>query len=166
MSEDNSTKVKSGSRGGLGISGLAGIIAGIYSAATTPVFVGAAGLGMAAVVGLATFAGGIVGGVVGVVGGLFAGAVVFGGLGMIAGARGLKIGLIAGAIGGAAVGGLGGTGYGIYKGYSLSQKAMEEKACAVPFNDAVAQRCRQMNLVAAPQVAPTPVPVPVAAPVR
>ncbi len=149
-----STKIQSGSRGGLSISGLAGIVAGIYSAVTTPVFVGGAGLGMAAVVGLATFAGGFVGGIVGVVAGITVGAAVCGGIGAVfSRSRGIKVGLIAGAIGGAVIGGLSGTGYGIYKGYSLSQKAMEEKACAVPFNDAVAQKCRQMNLVPAPQVA-------------
>ncbi len=157
MSE-NSAKVQAGSRSGFGLSGLAGIVAGIYSAATTPVFVGAAGLGMAAVVGLATFAGGIIGSAVGIVGGLVVGTVAFGGLGLLAGKRGMKIGLIAGAVTGAVVGGLGGSGYGIYKGYTLSQKAMEEKACAVPFNDAVAQRCRQMNLVAAPVATPAPAP--------
>lgn len=156
MSE-NIIKVRAGSSGGIGFSGLAGIVAGIYSAVTTPVFVGGAGLGMAALVGLATFAGGIIGSTVGAIGGLVVGAVALGGLGLVVGARGMKVGLIAGAIGGAVVGGLSGGGYGIYKGYSLSQKAMEEKACAVPFNEAVAQRCRQMNLVPAPVVA-APVP--------
>lgn len=159
MSE-NSTKVRAGSGGGLGLSGLAGIVAGIYSAATTPVFVGATGLGFAAIVGLATFAGGIIGAAVGLIGGVVAGAALFGGLGMLVSKRGLKIGLIAGAVTGAVVGGFGGSGYGIYKGYTLSQKAMEAKACAAPFNDAVAQRCSQMNLTPAPRVAaPAPSPV-------
>ena len=159
----SSVAVKAGSTGGMSFSGLAGISAFAYSAITTPVFIGAAGLGMAALVGVATFAGGAIGAIAGIIGGVVVGGAALGGLGLIFARRmevALPLGAL-GAIGGLCVGGLVGFGAGIYKGYTLSQTALEEKACAVPFNDAVAQKCKEMGLTIAPKGS-----APVSSPVR
>lgn len=149
----NRVRIRKSADGGIGFSGLAGLVAGVYSAVTTPVFVGGTGLGMAALVGVATFVGGSLGAVAGLLVGGIAGAAVCGVIGAVwaHGAKGLKIGLLAvGAVGGAVTGSMAGAGYGAYKGYTLGQRAMEEEACAAPFNDAVARACRhRVPLVAA-----------------
>ncbi len=136
---------KAAASGGISFSTLAGLAGAVISFVTQPVFIGWAGVGMAALVGAGTFIGAAVVGTVGAVAGIVAGGSVLGLIGLVGGRKTGGVAIVAGAISGAIVGTAGGAIYGAFKGYELSESALVAKTCQAPFNDAVAKLCFTTN---------------------
>lgn len=133
--------------GGIGFSGFLGIVGAAVSFMTQPVFIGAAGFGMAALVGAGTFLAATVLGTAGMIAGMVVGGSVLGITGVFLGGKKLAgASLAAGIFSGAVLGGFSGGVYGGFKGYTLSESALVEKTCQVPFNDAVAKMCLKTNV--------------------
>lgn len=133
--------------GGIRFSVFLGIVGAAVSFMTQPVFIGAAGFGMAALVGAGTFIGAAVLGTAGTIAGMVVGGAVLGITGVSLGGNKLAAAsLAAGVFSGAVLGSFGGSAYGGFKGYTLSENALVEKTCRVPFNDAVAKMCLKTNV--------------------
>lgn len=134
-------------------SAVAGVASGLYAYSTTPVLTSAIS---ALVVGAGTFVGGIVAGVCGLA------ACVTLAFGVGAVIRSLNKGVTIKPTGftkiltvaTVALGGLASAGYGMNEGYERSKAAAVNKACAIPFNDAVAQQCKALGLSVAPKNTP------------
>ena len=117
MSDSSNNK----SSQGFGALGLLGTVASIIAYCKTPSFVGWAGAGKALLVGAGTSMGASIVAVPAALGGFLG----FGTVGLIT--RSKETALVFGLVG-AIAGGLGGAGYGAYRGYNFSKDALTEHA--------------------------------------
>ena len=157
--------IKKTSSGAVRFSVLAGLAGTVISSVTQPVFVGGAGLGMSALVGIGTFLGVCVGAPLGLIAGAIVGAATLGTIAFVSNIRNGREGLyeavatlmLLGGAGGTLPGVLVGAPAGAYAGYKLSESTLVEKTCRAPFNETVAKTCVETGHAAPkPTTAPQP----------